>query len=112
MMVFLRPKASDSGPANSVPMPMPSTKLVSTSCAWLGRSGVSSRAICGRAGSIESIEKAMVANSIAARAMNSPWLRGLIVMCVSFAAHRGRRGAPTEGGWRQKAGKPPETQGA
>ena len=58
---------------------MPSTKLVTINWAALMLSGVSSAAICGRAGSIESMEKAMVAKSIAIRAMNSVWpSRGLI----------------------------------
>ena len=33
------PKASDRGPVNSVPTPMPRTKLVTTSCAAFGASG-------------------------------------------------------------------------
>ncbi len=76
-MMLRRPNASDKGPATKVPAPMPMTKEVRISCALLGASGLSSAAISGRAGSIASIEKAMVANITPISAMNSPWLRRL-----------------------------------
>ena len=50
---------------------MPSTKTVRISWAALTLSGVSASAISGRAGSMESIENAMVANIIAISATNS-----------------------------------------
>jgi len=40
-----------------VPIPMPSTKLVMISCALFRLSGLSAAPICGKAGSIASIEK-------------------------------------------------------
>ena len=57
MMTGLRPKASDSGPVNNVPSPMPSTKLVMISCARFGRSGDRSARDFGIAGSIASMRK-------------------------------------------------------
>ncbi len=52
-------------------MPMPRTKLVTTSWAAFGASGERVAAISGRAGSIASIEIAMVAKSMATSATNS-----------------------------------------
>jgi hypothetical protein len=70
-IIGFRPNASDNGPVNNVPIPIPRTKLVMINCARLGASGVSSAVISGIAGSIESTEKAIVANNIAINAMNS-----------------------------------------
>ena len=94
----------------SVPIPRPSTKLVSTSCARLGASGVSAASICGSAGSMASIEKATVAKMVPISAMNSPrerrWALGGAGVGVSAIAHprafRGRRASRISGkmkGW-------------
>ena len=105
MMIGLRPKASDSGPANSVPIPMPSTKEVRINCAALGASGVSSAAIWGRAGSIESMARAFSAIIMAIRATNSG-NPGPLTAGVSRSAAgeviggrwgRGRQAQPREG---------------
>ena len=71
VMTGLRPKVSDSGPATNSPTPMPAMKAVSTSWARFTFSGVRVWAICGSAGSIESMEKAMTAKTSAIIAMNS-----------------------------------------
>ena len=71
MITVLRPKASESGPVTKVPSPMPKTKLVMMNWARFGAPGLSSSAISGMAGSIESIEKAVIAKSMARRATNS-----------------------------------------
>jgi hypothetical protein len=49
-MVVFRPMESDSGPATSVPAPMPSTKVVSTSCARFTASGRELRRDLGQGG--------------------------------------------------------------
>jgi hypothetical protein len=50
MMTRLRPKASERGPVKRVPIPMPRTKLVTTSCAAFGASGERVAAISGQGG--------------------------------------------------------------
>ena len=86
-MMFRRPKASESGPAKNVPIPMPKTKDVMINVARVGSSGVSCVDISGIAGSIASIEKAIVANIIAIRAMNSARAMGRWrVVCVNEEA--------------------------
>ena len=70
-----------------VPIPMPSTKLVMISCALFRLSGLSAAPICGKAGSIASIENATVATTIAISAMNSVWPSrwvGAIMICRRF----------------------------
>jgi hypothetical protein len=71
MITGLRPSVSETGPATSSPSPMPPTKAVSTSWARFTLPGDSSAAICGSAGSMESMEKAMTAKISASMAMNS-----------------------------------------
>ena len=67
----LRPSASEMGPTISVPKPMPRTNIVTISWTWFGAPGVSSSVMTGKAGSMESMEKATVAIIAATRAMNS-----------------------------------------
>jgi hypothetical protein len=76
---------------NNVPIPMPRTKLVTTSCAALSASGESVAAMSGMAGSIASMEIAMVANSMATRAMNSVCDTRASITLPSLPVLRSRR---------------------
>jgi hypothetical protein len=58
----------------NVPIPIPTRKNVNIKATRDGSLGVRSAAIMGSAGSIASIAKAIVANIIAIRAMNSTLL--------------------------------------
>ncbi len=60
------------------PMPVPSTKAVTTSCARLGSSGTKVPASTGSAGRIESIENAIIDISAARSSTSSAKGRGRV----------------------------------
>ncbi len=67
----LRPNQSDRMPKSSWPRPWPKKKMATTHCRWLALATRSERPMAGRAGSMASMPKAVIAMTHEIRAANS-----------------------------------------